>query len=41
MYSCNRNDAILTDIKEGDEVIELSFTFVSTINPFVLRSKII
>ena len=29
--------AILTDIKEGDEVIAPSFTFVSTVNPFVLR----
>ena len=34
--------AILTDIKEGDEVIAPSFTFVSTVNPFVLRgAKII
>ena len=29
--------AILADIKEGDEVIAPSFTFVSTVNPFVLR----
>jgi len=29
--------AILIDIKEGDEVIAPSFTFVSTVNPFVLR----
>lgn len=29
--------SILTDIKEGDEVIAPSFTFVSTVNPFVLR----
>ncbi len=29
--------AILCDIKEGDEVIMPSFTFVSTANPFVLR----
>lgn len=29
--------AMLTDIKEGDEVIAPSFTFVSTVNPFVLR----
>ena len=29
--------AILSDIKEGDEVIAPSFTFVSTVNPFVLR----
>ena len=29
--------AILTDIREGDEVIAPSFTFVSTVNPFVLR----
>lgn len=29
--------AILTEIKEGDEVIVPSFTFVSTINAFVLR----
>jgi dTDP-4-amino-4,6-dideoxygalactose transaminase len=29
--------AILLDIKEGDEVIVPSFTFVSTINAFVLR----
>lgn len=29
--------AILADIKEGDEVIVPSFTFVSTVNPFVLR----
>ena len=29
--------AILADIKEGDEVITPSFTFVSTVNPFVLR----
>lgn len=34
--------AILLDIKEGDEVIAPSFTFVSTVNPFVLRgAKII
>lgn len=29
--------AILLEIKEGDEVIAPSFTFVSTVNPFVLR----
>lgn len=29
--------AILADIKEGDEVIAPSFTFVSTVNPFILR----
>lgn len=29
--------AILAGIKEGDEVIAPSFTFVSTVNPFVLR----
>jgi dTDP-4-amino-4,6-dideoxygalactose transaminase len=29
--------ALLLDIKEGDEVIVPSFTFVSTANPFVLR----
>lgn len=29
--------ALLTDIKEGDEVIAPSYTFVSTVNPFVLR----
>lgn len=29
--------AILLDIKEGDEVIMPSYTFVSTANPFVLR----
>ncbi|SJZ58390.1 dTDP-4-amino-4,6-dideoxygalactose transaminase [Anaerorhabdus furcosa] len=29
--------ALLLDIKEGDEVICPSFTFVSTVNPFVLR----
>ena len=29
--------AILADIKQGDEVIAPSFTFVSTVNPFVLR----
>lgn len=29
--------AILADIKEGDEVITTSFTFVSTVNAFVLR----
>jgi len=29
--------AILANIKEGDEVIAPSFTFVSTVNPFVLR----
>lgn len=34
--------AILLDIKEGDEVIAPSFTFVSTVNAFVLRgAKII
>ena len=34
--------AILCDIKEGDEVIAPSFTFVSSVNPFVLRgAKII
>ncbi len=29
--------SILIDIKPGDEVIAPSYTFVSTINPFVLR----
>lgn len=29
--------AILADIQPGDEVIAPSFTFVSTVNPFVLR----
>ncbi len=29
--------AILLDIKEGDEVIAPSYTFVSTVNAFVLR----
>jgi dTDP-4-amino-4,6-dideoxygalactose transaminase len=29
--------AILCNIKEGDEVIAPSFTFVSSVNPFVLR----
>ena len=29
--------SILLDIKEGDEIIMPSFTFVSTANPFVLR----
>ncbi len=29
--------ALLLDLKEGDEVIVPSFTFVSTINAFVLR----
>lgn len=29
--------AILSDIKEGDEVIAPSYTFVSTVNAFVLR----
>ena len=29
--------AILADIKEGDEVIAPSYTFVSSVNPFVLR----
>jgi dTDP-4-amino-4,6-dideoxygalactose transaminase len=29
--------ALLLDLKEGDEVIAPSFTFVSTVNPFVLR----
>ena len=29
--------AILANIKEGDEVIAPSFTFVSSVNPFVLR----
>lgn len=34
--------AILLDIKEGDEIIAPSFTFVSTVNAFVLRgAKII
>ncbi len=32
--------AILLDIKEGDEVIMPSYTFVSTANPFVLRGAI-
>ena len=32
--------AILTDIKEGDEVIMPSFTFVSTANAFVLRGAV-
>jgi dTDP-4-amino-4,6-dideoxygalactose transaminase len=30
--------SILIDIKPGDEIIAPSYTFVSTINPFVLRS---
>lgn len=29
--------ALLIDIKKGDEVIAPSYTFVSTVNPFVLR----
>jgi dTDP-4-amino-4,6-dideoxygalactose transaminase len=29
--------AILLDIKEGDEVIAPSYTFVSTVNAFILR----
>lgn len=29
--------ALLCDIREGDEVIAPSFTFVSTVNPFVMR----
>lgn len=29
--------AILADIKEGDEIIAPSYTFVSSVNPFVLR----
>lgn len=29
--------ALLANIKEGDEIIAPSFTFVSTVNPFVLR----
>ncbi len=29
--------AILLDIKQGDEVIAPSYTFVSTVNPFILR----
>ncbi len=29
--------SILIDIKEGDEIILPSFTFVSTANPFILR----
>jgi dTDP-4-amino-4,6-dideoxygalactose transaminase len=29
--------AILLDIKPGDEIIAPSFTFVSTVNPFILR----
>ena len=34
--------AILCDIKEGDEIIAPSYTFVSTVNAFVLRgSKIV
>ncbi|HWY37016.1 MAG TPA: dTDP-4-amino-4,6-dideoxygalactose transaminase, partial [Bacteroidia bacterium] len=34
--------AILLDIKEGDEIITPSFTFVSTVNAFILRgAKII
>jgi dTDP-4-amino-4,6-dideoxygalactose transaminase len=32
--------AILLDLKEGDEVIMPSYTFVSTANPFVLRGAI-
>ena len=31
--------AILLNIKEGDEVIAPSFTFVSTVNAFVLRAQ--
>lgn len=33
--------AILLDIKPGDEVIAPSFTFVSTVNAFVLRGAVI
>jgi dTDP-4-amino-4,6-dideoxygalactose transaminase len=33
--------AILLDIKQGDEVIVPSYTFVSTVNAFVLRGAII
>lgn len=33
--------AILADIKQGDEVIAPSFTFVSTVNAFVLRGATI
>lgn len=29
--------AILADVKQGDEIIAPSYTFVSTINPFILR----
>jgi dTDP-4-amino-4,6-dideoxygalactose transaminase len=29
--------ALLLDLKEGDEVIVPSYTFVSTVNPFILR----
>lgn len=34
--------AILSDIKEGDEIIAPSYSFVSTVNPFIMRgAKII
>ena len=32
--------AILLDVKDGDEVIVPSYTFVSSINPFILRGAI-
>ncbi len=33
--------ALLSNIKSGDEVIAPSYTFVSTVNPFVLRGAVI
>ena len=37
LQRCLHFNAILFDIKEGDEVIIPSYTFVSTANAFVLR----
>lgn len=33
--------ALLCDLQQGDEVIAPSYTFVSTVNPFVLRGAVI
>jgi len=37
MHTCPRMAALCLDIQPGDEVIVPSFTFVSSINAFVLR----
>ena len=37
VYARARNGCSVVDIRQGDEIIVPSFTFVSTVNAFVLR----